>query len=42
VTSALGELAKAGSVSRRESGEWLLHGSPPEQLRHHPLVAAMS
>jgi len=28
--------------SRRESGEWLLHGSPPEQLRHHPLAAAMS
>jgi len=42
VTSALGELAKAGAVSRRESGEWLLHGQPPEQLRNHPLAAAMS
>ena len=42
VTSALGELAKAGAVSRRESGEWLLHGQPPEQLRNHPLAAAMT
>jgi CRP/FNR family transcriptional regulator, cyclic AMP receptor protein len=42
VTSALGELAKSGALSRRESGEWLLHGAPPEQLRNHPLVAAMS
>jgi len=42
VTSALGELSKRGAVSRRESGEWLLHGAPPEQLRHHPLAAAMS
>lgn len=42
VTSALGELARAGAVSRRSSGEWLLHGLPPEQLRNHPLLAAMS
>lgn len=42
VTSALGELARSGAVSRRASGEWLLHGAPPEQLRHHPLVAALS
>ncbi len=42
VTSALGELARSGAVSRRESGEWLLHGAPPEQLRDHPLAAAMS
>lgn len=42
VTSALGELSKSGSISRRESGEWLLHGPPPEQLRNHPLAAAMS
>jgi hypothetical protein len=39
VTSALGELARSGAVSRRESGEWLLHGLPPEQLRDHPLAA---
>jgi hypothetical protein len=42
VTSALGELSRSGTVSRRESGEWLLHGPPPEQLRNHPLAAAMS
>jgi CRP/FNR family transcriptional regulator, cyclic AMP receptor protein len=42
VTSALGELSRCGSISRRESGEWLLHGSPPEQLRNHPLAAAMT
>jgi hypothetical protein len=42
VTSALGELSKARAVARRESGEWVLHGQPPEQLRNHPLVAAMS
>lgn len=42
VTSALGELSRSGAVSRRSSGEWLLHGLPPEQLRNHPLLAAMS
>jgi hypothetical protein len=42
VTSAVGELAGSGAVSRRESGEWLLHGPPPEQLRDHPLAAAMT
>jgi CRP/FNR family transcriptional regulator, cyclic AMP receptor protein len=42
VTTAMGELARAGTVSRRESGEWVLHGSPPEELRHHKLVAALS
>jgi hypothetical protein len=42
VTAALGDLSRAGAISRRESGEWLLHGQPPEQLRHHPLVATMS
>ena len=33
VTTALGELARAGSISRRDDGNWLLHGAPPEQLR---------
>lgn len=42
VTSALGELSRSGAVSRRSSGEWLLHGLPPEQLRNHPLLASMS
>jgi hypothetical protein len=42
VTSAMGTLTRARRVSRRESGEWVLHGEPPEQLRHHKLVAALS
>ena len=42
VTTALGDLARAGTVSRRDNGDWVLHGSPPEQLRHHRLVAALS
>jgi hypothetical protein len=42
VTTALGELTRAGVVSRRDGGDWVLHGSPPEQLRHHRLVAALS
>ena len=42
VTTALGDLARAGSVSRRDNGDWVLHGSPPEQLRHHRLVAALT
>jgi CRP/FNR family cyclic AMP-dependent transcriptional regulator len=42
VTTAMGELTRAGAVSRRDAGDWVLHGSPPEQLRHHRLVAALS
>jgi len=42
VTSALGELASDGIISRRDNGDWVLHGSPPEQLRHHRLVAALT
>jgi hypothetical protein len=42
VTTAMGELTRAGTVSRRGGGEWVLHGSPPDQLRHHRLVAALS
>jgi hypothetical protein len=42
VTSALGELAADGVISRRDGGDWVLHGSPPEQLRHHRLVAALT
>jgi CRP-like cAMP-binding protein len=42
VTTAMGELARSGSISRRDGGEWVLHGAPPEQLRHHKLVAALS
>ena len=42
VTTALGGLARAGSISRRDDGDWVLHGEPPEELRHHTLVAALS
>ncbi len=41
VTTALGELAKAGSVLRREDGVWVLPGEPPEELRHHRLAPAV-
>jgi hypothetical protein len=42
VTTALGELKRDGMLSRRDSGEWVLHGDPPEELRHHRLVAALT
>jgi CRP-like cAMP-binding protein len=42
VTIAMGDLVRAGAVSRCEDGTWTLHGSPPPQLRHHRLVAAMT
>lgn len=42
VTKAMGELARAGTLSRRENGVWVLHGSPPAELRHHRLAAAMT
>ena len=42
VTKAMGELARSGKLSRREDGVWVLHGSPPAELRHHRLAAAMS
>ena len=42
VTTAMGELVRAGAVSRREDSAWILHGTPPAQLRHHRLIAAMT
>ena len=42
VTSAIGALTKRGVISRRDDRTWVLHGDPPEQLRHHRLAAAMS
>ena len=42
VTKAMGALADGGKVSRRDGGEWVLHGEPPEQLRGHRLLAAVS
>jgi CRP/FNR family transcriptional regulator, cyclic AMP receptor protein len=38
VTTALGKLTRAASLSRRENGDWVLHGSPPRELRHHRLA----
>jgi len=38
VTSALGELTRGGAISRRDDGAWVLHGAPPEALRHHKLA----
>jgi CRP/FNR family transcriptional regulator, cyclic AMP receptor protein len=40
VTSAMGELTRSGRISRRDSGEWVLHGGPPESLRGHRLADA--
>jgi CRP/FNR family cyclic AMP-dependent transcriptional regulator len=42
VTTAMGGLTRDGVVSRRENGDWVLHGEPPEELRHHKLVAALT
>ncbi len=42
VTTAMGELVRSGRLSRSQHGTWTLHGPPPEQLRHHRLVAAIS
>jgi len=42
VTTAMGDLVRAGTISRRDSGDWVLHGPPPEQLRHHKLAAALT
>ena len=42
VTTATGALAKAGRVGRRDDGDCLLHGDPPEKLRHERLAAALS
>ncbi|HEY4428968.1 MAG TPA: helix-turn-helix domain-containing protein [Solirubrobacteraceae bacterium] len=38
VTTALGKLTKAGSLTRRENGNWVLHGEPPRELRYHRLA----
>ena len=42
VTSAMGELVRSGDLSRRADRTWLLHGAPPETLRHHKLAAALT
>lgn len=42
VTAAAGDLTRSGALSRRDGGDWVLHGSPPAELRHHRLAAALS
>jgi hypothetical protein len=42
VTTAMGALGKAGRVSRRDDGAWILHGDPPEKLSGHRLAAALT
>jgi CRP/FNR family cyclic AMP-dependent transcriptional regulator len=42
VTTAMGELTRAGTVSRDHDGVWVLHGSPPPKLRGHRLAAAIT
>jgi CRP/FNR family cyclic AMP-dependent transcriptional regulator len=42
VTTAMGDLVRSGAISRGEDQVWVLHGAPPDELKHHRLVAAMS
>lgn len=39
VTTATGDLVRNGTLSRDKEGVWVLHGSPPPQLRHLRLQA---
>jgi CRP/FNR family transcriptional regulator, cyclic AMP receptor protein len=40
VTTAMGELTRAGLVSRGEDRIWIVHGDPPEELGNHRFHAA--
>jgi len=40
VTTAMGELTRAGLVSRGEDRMWVVHGDPPEELGNHRFPAA--
>jgi CRP/FNR family transcriptional regulator, cyclic AMP receptor protein len=40
VTTAIGELTRAGLLSRGHDRVWVLHGNPPDELRSHRFVAA--
>lgn len=42
VTTAMGDLVRKGAVSRGPARAWLLHGSPPGELRHRRPIAAMT
>ncbi len=40
VTTAMGELVRAGAVSRGEDRLWVLHGDPPQESGSHRFSAA--
>jgi CRP/FNR family cyclic AMP-dependent transcriptional regulator len=40
VTSALGEMQRAGEISRRDDGRWIVHGEPPAELVADDVEAA--
>jgi CRP/FNR family cyclic AMP-dependent transcriptional regulator len=40
VTTAMGELVRAGAVSRGENRLWVLHGDPPKEIGSHRFAAA--
>jgi CRP/FNR family transcriptional regulator, cyclic AMP receptor protein len=42
VTTAAGVLTAAGELGRRQSGEWILHGSVPAQLRRQQETAILT
>jgi CRP/FNR family cyclic AMP-dependent transcriptional regulator len=41
VTTAMGELARRGRISRRADRLWLLHGEPPGMMGDHRLAGAL-
>jgi CRP/FNR family transcriptional regulator, cyclic AMP receptor protein len=40
VTTAMGELVRSGALSRGNDRMWVLHGSPPDELRSHRFARA--
>jgi hypothetical protein len=42
VTTAIGELVRAGMISRGDDRIWILHGDPPEELRSRRDASATS
>ena len=42
VTTAMGELVRAGRISRRVDRLWVLHGEPPSAIGNHRLVDTLN
>jgi CRP-like cAMP-binding protein len=40
VTTAMGELVRSGALSRGNDRFWVLHGTPPDELRSHRFARA--